>query len=147
MLRLIGPKIRSSSGVVADDDREPIATLFEGFVEILDLAGKCQRTAASEVATKTQAWIATYISLGWKITPYVHILHVHLPMSVMLHGGQDRFSGELVELKNDALKKTHLRRTNRRNPKLTLQTQLRLELQEMHMEVKVFNFVTCIASW
>ena len=61
-------------------------------------------------------------------------------MSVKLHGSQDRFSGELLELNNDAIKRTHHRRTDRKNPQLTLQTQLRIELQARNAEVRsLFN--------
>ena len=67
--------------------------------------------------------------MGMKVTPYAHLFHLHLPMSVESNGGIDRFSGELVEACNDDVKRTHLRRTDRKNPCLTLQAQLWIELQ------------------
>ena len=59
-------------------------------------------------------------------------------MSVKLLGPQDRFSGELVELKKDAVKKAHLRRTNRKDPAMTLRSQLRIEYHETKEKEETF---------
>ena len=132
----IGQEIRGSSGVFSDDDRAKFAFLFEELHSVLTFAGKCQRSDAAEVASRTRRWIAAFVAMGIKITPYAHLFHLHLPMSVQLYGGIDRFSGELVEACNDDIKRTHLRRTDRKNPCLTLQTQLRIELQERKAEIR-----------
>ena len=54
----------------------------------------------------------------------------HVPYVVKLRGGLEKFSGESLEKKNDDVKKTHMRKTDHRSPKQTLQTQLRIEYQE-----------------
>lgn len=69
------------------------------------------------------------------ITPYLHWFHVHLPYSVKQFGGLDKLSGELLEAQNDQIKKTHLRRTHHKDPKMTLRMEKRRELQEMAFEV------------
>ena len=80
---------------------------------------------------QTSLWTQKYVTMGFRVKPYVHFFNIHLPMSVKILGPQDRFSGELVELKNDSVKKTHLRRTNRKDPAMTLRSQLRIEFHEM----------------
>ena len=135
-LSKIGQEIRSSSGVFSDDDREKFAFLFEELHLILTFAGKCQRSDAAAVAMRTRKWIAVFVAMGMKVTPYAHLFHLHLPMSIELYGGIDRFSGELVEACNDDIKRTHLRRTDRKNPCLTLQTQLRIDLQARKAEIR-----------
>ena len=113
-----------------EDQKEKLASLFEEFHDLLSFAGTCQRNDAEEVARRANHWIRSYISMGCRVTPYAHLFVTHLPYSVKLFGGVSRLSGELVEAANDSVKKTHLRKTNHRSPKLTLQTQLRVELQE-----------------
>ena len=92
--------------------------------------------SAGAVAMRTRKWITIFVAMGMKVTPYAHLFHLYLPMSIELYGGIDRFSGELVEACNDDIKRTHLRRTNRKNPCLTLQTQLRIELQARKAEIR-----------
>ena len=41
-----------------------------------------------------------------------------------------------MELKNDSIKKTHLRKTNRKNPLQTLQIQLRVEHHERNERLR-----------
>ena len=135
LLIAVGPAIKTSSGVFPEAIRDKLASLFINFNATLQFAGKCERTDADQVAAQTNAFITDYVAMGFSITPYLHIYHLHLPKSIALHGGQDRFSGELLEAQNDAIKKTHLRRTDRKHPKLTLQTQLRIELQERKCEL------------
>ena len=137
MLKSIGPEIRASTGVFSEDTKGKIAFLFEDFNYVLNLAGKCEKEAFQEVAWRAREWSKSYATMGFKVTPYVHFFGIHLPMCVRLHGGLDRLSGELVELANDNVKRTHHRRTNQRDPHLTLQTQLRIELQERNRELKV----------
>ena len=55
-------------------------------------------------------------------------------MSVKLLGPQDRLNGQLVENKNDSVKTTHLQRTNRKDPAMTLRSQLRIEYHQMKEE-------------
>ena len=134
-LSKIGGQIRASTGVFNDVDKERIAWLYEELDSILNFAGKCQRTDAEEVFNRANAWMSVYVSMNFKPTPYTHLFHLHLWKSVELYGPQDRFSGELVELANDSMKQTHHRRTDKRNPKLTLQTQLRIEMQVRNGEL------------
>ena len=130
----IGAEIRASNGLFNDSDKEKFAWLFEHLDSILKFAGKCARSDATEVANMAREWTLVYVGMGYEPTPYIHVFHMHLWKSVELYGPQDRFSGELVELANDSIKQTHHRRTDRKNPKLTLQTQLRIELQLRHAE-------------
>ena len=136
MLSRIGEAIRTSTGVFSEEDRLAFAFLYEEFHATLEFAGKCSRDDAEEVARRAREWTEAYVKMGLQPTPYIHIFCVHLPMSVKLHGSQDRFSGELLELNNDAIKRTHHRRTDRKNPQLTLLTQLRIELQARNAEVR-----------
>ena len=122
--------VHINSGILSDERKELYATLFEEFRTTLAFAGKCRREDGPKVAEMTQAWIKRYLEMGFGMAPYLHLFHIHLPMSVALLGGQDRLSGELVELQNDSIKKTHLRKTNRKNPALTLRNQLRVEYHE-----------------
>ena len=110
--------------------------VFELLGQILDFAGDCDPEDAEELAKMTREWTILYLDLGFKMVPYVHLLHLHLPESVRLLGGQDSKSGELVELKNSSIKATHLRRTNRKNPLSTLHTQLRVEYHERENQLK-----------
>ena len=134
-LSKIANEIRQSSEVLSPEDREKFASLFDIFRATLNFAGKCRREDATEVAKKAREWMLLYVGMGYKPTPYMHDFHLHLAKSVELHGAQDRFSGEGVELANNSLKQTHHRRTDRRNPRLTLQTQLRIELQIRNAEI------------
>ena len=139
LLNKIGPKLRVSTNVLPDEVKLKFALLFETLDSTLCFAGKCKKEDAAEVAQRTNTWIKLYLELGFQIKPYDHIFHLHLPMSVQLFGGQDRLSGELVEKKNDSLKKTHSRKTNRMNPQMTLRTQLRIEYHEENQELKAFE--------
>ena len=134
-LSKIGTEIRQSTGVFSAEDRDKFASLFEMFHATMNFAGKCRREDAEQVAKMTREWMLLYVGMGYKPTPCMHNFHVHLAKSVELHGPQDRFSGEGVELANDSLKQTHYRRTDRRNPRLTLQTQLRIEEQQRNAEI------------
>ena len=118
--------LRASSGVLSEERANKFATLYEEFNAALTFAGKCGKEDGERVSEMTQAWTRKYLYMA----PYLHLFHAHLGKSVSLLGGQDRLSGELVELANDALKKTHLRKTNRLNPSLTLRNQLRIEHHE-----------------
>ena len=130
LLARIGPIIRSSTNVFPENMKEKVASLFEEFHDLLSFAGTCQRKDAEEVARRAHHWIRSYIEMGCRVTPYAHLFATHLPYSIKLFGGISRLSGELVEAANDSVKQTHLRKTNHHSPKLTLQTQLRIELQE-----------------
>ena len=132
----IGPKIRASTGVLPDNLKMKFAQLYEDFDSTLSFAGTCNPEGADEVASRTRAWVKLFLELGLQMAPYVHDFHLHLPMSVKLFGGQDRLSGELVEKKNDCLKRTHLRKTNRKDPQMTLRTQLRIEHHERARQLK-----------
>ena len=138
VLQKIGPIIRSSTGVFSDKSRDKFADLYESFISILMFAGQCQRENVEELALQTSIWTRKYIFMGLKVKPYVHFFNIHLPMSVKLLGPQDHFSGELVELKNDAVKKTHLRRTNRKDPAMTLRSQLRIEYHDTKEKEETF---------
>ena len=137
LINQIGPKIRESTGVLPENVKMQFAELYESFDAILTFAGKCAPEDADELARQTRAWTKLFLKLGLEMAPYVHDFHIHLPMSVKLFGGQDRLSGELVEKKNDCLKKTHLRKTNRKDPQMTLRTQLRIEHHERKRQLKV----------
>ena len=139
LLYQIGPKIRASTNVLPEELKLKFALLFETLDSTLSFAGKCRKEDAAEVARRTNTWIKLYLELGFEIKPYDHVFHLHLPNSVELFGGQDRLSGELVEKKNDSLKKTHSRKTNRMNPQMTLRTQLRIEHHEQNQEMKAFE--------
>ena len=115
------------------------AQLYEDFDAALSFAGTCNPEDADEVARRTRAWVKLFLELGLQMAPYVHDFHLHLPMSVKLFGGQDRLSGELVEKKNDSLKRTHLQKTNRKDPQMTLRTQLRIEWHERAKQLKEFE--------
>ena len=130
VLNSIGPLIRSSSNVFPEEIKEPLASLFDEFNNFLHFVANCGREDAELVAQKANKWVCSYISMGCRVTPYVHLFVTHLPFSVKLFGGMSRLSGELVEAANDSIKKTHLRKTDHRSPKLTLLTQLRIELQD-----------------
>ena len=131
VLEKIGPIIRSSSGVFSEKRKEEYADLYESLSNIFKFAGQCKREDAEELALQTSLWTQKYVTMGFRVKPYVHFFNIHLPMSVKILGPQDRFSGELVELKNDSVKKTHLRRTNRKDPAMTLRSQLRIEFHKM----------------
>ena len=109
LLNLLGPKIRASTNVFPEEVKHKFAELVETLDSTLRFAGACSKEDAPEVARRTHNWIKLYQELGFEVKPYDHIFHLHLPKSVELFGGQDELSGELVELKNDSLKKTHLR--------------------------------------
>ena len=135
-IHTIGPKLRESTGVLPENVKLKFAQLYEDFDAALSFAGTCAPEDADIVASQTRAWVKLFLKLGLKMAPYVHVFHIHLPMSVKLFGGQDRLSGELVEKKNDCLKRTHLRKTNRKNPQMTLRTQLRIEHHERERQLK-----------
>ena len=136
LLERIGPAILNSSGLFPEEQKGRLAALFTDFNELLAFAGKCKKTDAAEVARKADLWGKSYVSMGWSVTPYVHLVTVHLAHSVSLFGGLDKLSGEWVEAANDDMKKTHLRKTHHRSPKLTLQTQLRIELQAIESKLE-----------
>ena len=106
------------------------AGLFEEFSALLELVSNCSRSDAEEVARKAQEWGKLFKEMKFSITPYVHIIVTHLPMSVKLFGNVNKLSGKLVEAANDSVKRTHLQRTSHKFPKQTLQAELRLQLQE-----------------
>ena len=136
MLQSLGAEIRASRGVFSEEIKETLASLWEEFNAVLTLAGKCEKEAFEEIAWRAREWSKLYASIGFNVTPYVHFFGIHLAMCVRIHGGLDRLSGELVELANDSIKRTHHRRTNQRDPHLTLQTQLRVELQGRNRQLK-----------
>ena len=135
----IGPKLRESTGVLPENVKMKYAQLYEDLDATLSFAGTCNPEDADEVASRTRAWVKLFLELGLQMAPYIHDFHVHLPMSVKLFGGQDRLSGELVEKRNDCLKRTHLRKTNRKDPQMTLRTQLRIEHHERERQRKEFE--------
>ena len=136
LLGRIGPAIRNSTGVFPDELKHRVASLYEDFKDLLEFAGKCTSAASEEVARQANCWVRSYLDMGalgftgFRMTPYVHMISTHLAHSVKLFGGFDKLSGELVENNNDSVKKTHMQKTDHRSPKMTLQTQLRIELQE-----------------
>ena len=139
LLGNIGPAIRNSSGVFPEPMKDRLASLFEDFHNLLVFVGRCTRDDAAEVARRANLWVRTYLGMGYhgfRMTPYVHIFVTHLPHSVKLFGAVARLSGELVEKQNDSIKKTHMQKTNHRSPRLTLQTQLRIELQEAETKLE-----------
>ena len=135
----IGPAIRNSSGVFPEEMKGRLAALYEDFHELLSIMGKCERKEAAVAARKACVWAQAFVGMGWRPTPYIHIITTHFPHTIKLFGGLDRFSGEWVEAANDQIKKTHMQKTNRRSPKLTLQTQLRLEFQEAEAKVEAMQ--------
>ena len=136
LVHRIGPKIRESQGVLPEDVKAKFAELYERFDAILAFAGTCEPEDAEELARETRSWTKLFLDLGLEMAPYVHDFQVHLPMSVKLFGGQDKLNGQLVEKKNGGIKKTHLQKTNRKNPQMTLTTQLRIEHHELEKEAK-----------
>ena len=138
-VHLIGPKIRESVGVLPEATKHKFADLFETFDSILTFVGNCTPDDADEVARRTHEWVKLFLELGGRMAPYVHDFHVHLPMSVKLFGGQSQLSGEFVEKKQSCLKRTHMRKTNRKNPQQTLLTQLRIERHERGQQMKIFE--------
>ena len=109
----IGPAIRNSSGVFPEEMKGRLAALYEDFHELLSIMGKCERKDAEEAARKACVWAQAFVGMGWKPTPYVHIITTHFPHTIKLFGGLDRFSGEWVEAANDQIKKTHMQKTDR----------------------------------
>ena len=140
--------IRDSHDVFNPDHKEPLAQIMEQFQECLRIAGTCQKEDADLLATKTDAWLKSFLQLGNKglkgfaskdITPYCHWLHVHVPYTISLFGGLNKLSGELLEKQNDQIKLTHQRRTHCKDPKMTLQMEKRRELQQMIHEKEQMN--------
>ena len=136
VLACISPLIRSSTNVFPEEVKDRLASLFEEFNSLLSFVANCQRKDAEAVAQRANLWVRSYIEMGCRVTPYVHLFVTHLPYSVKLFGGMSRLSGELVEAANDSIKKTHLRKTDHRSPRLTLQTQLRIELQDAQAKLE-----------
>ena len=139
LLGRIGPAIRSSTGVFPEAMKDRLASLYEGFKDLLDFAGSCTSEDAEEVGRRANCWVQSYLAMGYhgfRMTPYIHLIATHLAYSVKLFGGIDKLSGELVEANNDSVKKTHMRKTDHRSPKLTLQTQLRIELQDAETKLE-----------
>ena len=148
MLPTLGCLIRDSENIFESSHREPLAKLVEGFVAILNLANDGERSDAPKLAVMTNEWVKLFLSLGQlglkgfetsDITPYIHWMHVHVPYSLLLFGKLKRFNGELLEGKNDDVTKTHARRTNCKDIRLTLQFEKRRELQQMMEEVEKSN--------
>ena len=140
--------IRSSTDVFDAAHKEPFAKLIEGFVQILAIAGKGNKTDADRLACLTNSWVTDFLDLGKKglkgfgecdVTPYIHWMHIHVPYSLSLFGGLDKLSGELLESQNDEIKRTHQRRTHYKDPRQTLMVEKRRELQEMKKAVGALN--------
>ena len=136
LLARIGPAIRNSSRVFPEQMKGRLATLYEDFHQLLSFMGKCEKKDAEEAARKASVWAQSFVGMGWRPTPYIHILTTHFPHTIKLFGGLDKLSGEWVEAANDQIKKTHMQKTDRRSPKLTLQTQLRIEFQEAEAKLE-----------
>ena len=92
----------------------------EGFVDILAVAGKGEKTDAGKLAEKTNHWLAAFLALGRvglrgfspkDVTPYIHWMNAHLAHSLFRFGDLNKLSGEMLEAQNDEIKKTHMRRT------------------------------------
>ena len=73
------------------------------------------------------------MAMGIKVTPYAHLFHLHLPIVVRRNRS---FQRRACEACNYDIKRTHLRRTDRKNPCHTLQTQLRIEFQARKAEIR-----------
>ena len=104
LLGRIGPAIRSSTGVFPDELKDRIASLYENFKDLLDLAGKCTTEAAEEVAARANCWVQSYLDMGklgysgFRMVPYLHMIVTHLPHSVKLFGG---FEGKFWVLRHN----------------------------------------------
>ena len=102
----IGPAIRNFSFVLPEELKGRLAALYEDFQELMSFMGKCEKKDAEEVARKACVWAQAFVGMGWRPTPYNHIISTHFPHSIKLFGGLDCFSGEWVEAANDQIKKT-----------------------------------------
>ena len=145
ILKKLPNLIRQSTNCFPESCRDKIAQLFEDLDSILATAGKCEPDAARNIAASTSKWLKDFLELGKSglkgfgnddITPYIHWLHVHVPYFVSLYGGLDKFSGELLEAQNNEIKLTHARRTNFKDPKMTLKLEKRREIHLMEEEVE-----------
>ena len=145
LLHCLPKLIRESDDVFPAHLKEPLARLMELFNKSLSLASTGQRSDAEALAAKTREWMQAFLQLGALgvkgfgekgITPYCHILHVHVPFAVHLHGSLSKLSGEMLEKQNHELRQTFLRRTIHRDPEQTMQMEKRRELQLMIAEVE-----------
>ena len=130
LFRGIGPALRSSDGVLQEGKKVKFAELFEGFSNILEFVAACAPSDANAVADMTRDWARRYTKMKFSVTPYVHMVATHFPMSVKLFGGLNKLNGEWVEAANDSIKRLHLQRTARKCPKQTLMMQRRNEHHE-----------------
>ena len=135
--------IRESTNCFPESCKNKIAQLIEDLHSILATAGKCESDEARNLAASTSKWLKDFLELGKSgfsgfgnadISPYIHWLHVHVPYSVHLHGGLDKLSGELLESQNNEIKLTYARRTNFKDPKMTLKMEKRREQHLMEEE-------------
>ena len=129
----MGLALRNSTGIVAEEEKEKLASLFDGLNDVLNFAASCSSTDADEFARRSTAWAILYMDMGCTVTPYLHILKFHFPMTIALFGSLGLLNGELVEKANDEMKRSHLRKTDRKHPKQTLQIQLRIEYHNMQI--------------
>ena len=139
LLQRIGPALKLSTDILPTLVRDKFASLFQGLHELLSFAAHCTTEDAPEVSRMSINWVQEYVKMGFTVTPYIHILGVHLAFSVSVYGGLAKMSGEWVENANDSLKRTHLKRTDRRHPRQTLRTQLRIEYHEAQARLDAKN--------
>ena len=139
LLQRIGPALKLSTGILPTLERDKFASLFQGLHELLSFAAHCTTADAPEVSRMSINWVQEYVKMGFRVTPYIHIISFHLAFSVSVFGGLAKMSGEWVENANDSLKRTHLKRTDRRHPRQTLRTQLRIEYHEAQARLEAKN--------
>ena len=145
LLTALPALIRQSEDVFDREHKEILAEVIERFNDALKFASYCQKTDAPRLAMKTNNWMKVFLKLGdlglkgfgrREVTPYCHVLNVHVPYMVSIFGGLSKFSGELVENQNDQVKKTHLKRTHHKDPHKTLLMEKRREAQLMAKELE-----------
>ena len=78
----MGPALRQSTNILGDEVKSKFVFLFEGLHDILSFAAVCSSADSEELARRCAIWGQAYASMGFTVTPYIHLIVFHVPKSV-----------------------------------------------------------------
>ena len=123
-------KVKLLSGITAHldgclmtDTQAAVLTTWTEFFEIYQTVNdrSLEEDQITQLEDKVKGWVKVFCDLGnsvpgygkAKVTPYIHVLMMHVPYLLRRYGNLQQFSGQGVEKLNDVARRVHHRRSNK----------------------------------
>ena len=122
---------------------EQVIELWKNFSEIMKMTKKnCNASELDDFKAMTKQWVKLYAQtyLAMDVTYYMHVMAMHMPQSMSVHGSLSGFSQQTFEKMNDQLKSLYFKASDHKLGNLQAFEQIIQKMNRiaylLHLHVK-----------